>query len=106
MGKAPVRKPKQRPYKKGSEVYFLAFAKDKDKNVSHYMCRGEVVESPSQHTKAAHKVRITGVAASKLHPSGTEELGRTLLNKTIHLHASKLQNRLGGWLEPNSWWYL
>lgn len=110
MGETPVksakkdRKKLQRPIRNGTVVYFLGFTKSKKKEPIYYFCEGVVVETPSPFGKAPHKVMVNKVAQSKFHQGGTEQDGRRLIGRTIHLQVDKLNLKIPSWLTPKSWW--
>jgi len=109
MGKTAVSKDKaptkrQSPLKVGTTVYFFGFTKSKKFGPQHYVCKGRITESPSAFSKAPHRVKISSVALSKFHRQGSEEDGRTLLDKEIYMPIAKLNPELQPWLAPTNWW--
>jgi alanine racemase len=108
MGQFPLDKEiKQEIIKKESIVYFFAFTKTRKEKVlvqNTYFCAGIVLEEPSKFTKAPHKVKILKVTFGLNRNGCSEEDGRTLLNREIHLPVDSLFINLPILMVKSVWW--
>ena len=82
---------KQKILNKKTIVYLLAYTKKKKQDPQYYVCQAEVLEAPSPYTNSPHKLKILAVGLSKMHSGGTEEDGKTLLNKIVHFFNNRFK---------------
>lgn len=107
LGQLYIKEAKQVVFKKGSPVFLLAFTKHRSKtglNQNYYLCEGIVVEEPSPHTKAPHKVQIVKVTYGFSKKDCSEEDGRTLLNRIIHVGSDQLKAEIPILFAKSKWW--
>ncbi len=100
--------PLQEVISEGEKVFFFAFTKhkeNKEQPQTWYICQGEVKVSPSQYTRAPHKVVVSKVAISRLHGNkGDQKDALSLIGKEIHLPSSSLHRELNAFTMPREWW--
>jgi hypothetical protein len=107
MGQLSINQDKQETFKTGSPVFFLAFTKSREHGKliqRNYFCEGIVVEEPLPNTKAPHKLKILKVAYAFSKEGCSEQDGRTLLNKIIHLHSNQLSTQVPILFNKAKWW--
>ena len=94
----PVRNP--RPFRKGDTVYALGFVKaHKGK---HFVCKGQVVQTPEKGKRPVYKIKVVAVADSPVGGKFVVEQA-VLLNKVITKHIDELHRDLNTFMAPPNW---